>query len=829
MKKIVLLIIAIFIAFYFIDVEAKEIKSGTYKIVNAKDNSKVLVEKNGNVEIGDNNSGNNTWDVYTSGDNYYIKSHKDNKSLDIKGGKALNGTNIQTYIVNNTKAQKWKLNYANNGYYFIKSLLGNYNIDVKGGVVTTGTNIQIYQNNGTDAQKWKFVRQDENPRVIDDGTYIVKSKSNTSSVLDLAGGKTDNSTNVQINSNNYNWSQIWKLKYEDGYYTISSYLNNSKVLDISGGKLQASSNVQLYQANNSNAQKFIIKDNGDGSYQINSYDGLWSLDLAGGKTTAGTNVQLYYSNGTGAQSFKFEKTSVDSIETGYYTINSKLGSNMGIGVNNAAIFNGKNVDLRTLTNNNYKKWYIKKISGDTYTIANGDNTKYVLDVQGGKTDAGTNVQLYQANNSNAQKWVIKKNDDDTYRIIGVASNKVLDVSGGSSTEGSNIQIYTSNNSNAQKYTLTKTEISKYTRAYDDGKYTIKSNIDKNKVLDISSASKKNNANVQMYQNNNSHAQTWKLEYIEDGVYIIRSMVYPKLVLATNGNNVVSYMYNGSSNQKWYFDKSGDTTTIINMANGKYLNMDSATPTNGTNVSLSDTVTNKNKFVLTNFSGTLKYKGVDLSQHNDIKSWDTLASKIDFAVLRVGYGGDASSQDDKMFKNFVIGCEQNHIPYAVYLYSYAVNVNQAATGDTSEAKHVLRQLKGTNPSLATAVYFDQEDSVIANIKGNKDQDANTIRTNIVNEFCKKIESNGYKCGLYASSSWMTGSSPRINIGSIDNKYKIWVAQWPMTNGVQKYHDFSTVMSSSSTYSRTHKLWQFSSTGNLPGVGTVDLNVGYNIFE
>ena len=49
------------------------------------------------------------------------------------------------------------------------------------------------------------------------------------------------------------------------------------------------------------------------------------------------------------------------------------------------------------------------------------------------------------------------------------------------------------------------------------------------------------------------------------------------------------------------------------------------------------------------------------------------------------------------------CERLGIPYAVYLYSYALKVENAV----SEAKHALRMIEGFNPVLG--IWFDMEDA------------------------------------------------------------------------------------------------------------------------
>lgn len=851
MKKYNLLFLAIITFLITYNVSALEVKTGTYKIVSALDENKLLVEENGNIVLGNNESvGNTTWDVYSNGSYFYIRSHKDSKkALDLKGGKATNNQNIQLYTNNGSKAQTWKLNFSDNLYYFITSSINNYNIDVQSGANKVGANIQLYKNNGTKAQKWKFIRQDKTTNVIKDGTYIIKNTANKSLVLDLHGANTADRTNIQIYNNNFSWAQVWNIKYHNGYYTITSYLNNTKSIDIYNGKFIKGNNIWLYKQNGSNAQKFIIEEEKSGVYTIKTLDGLWALDIQGGTLKSGSNVWLYGSNGSKAQQFSFEKVNISPIETGYYTINSSLDENKVVGINNQVVFNGKNVELRTKNDHNYTKWYIKKVKHDLYTIANAENKNYVLDVKGGAITSGTNVQIYKNNGSLAQTWSIRKNDDNTYTLTGVGSSKVLDIYGGTKEEGTNIQIHNSNLSKAQKFTFQKTSVSPYTKFYNDGKYIIKSKLDTTKVLDVKGGNKTSKTNIQVYNLNSSKAQIWKLEYIGDGAYIIRSMINPVLVLSINGNNVISDKYSKSISQQWFIEKNGNNIRIINRSNGKFLNVDSDKPSNSTNVSLSDKSSTRTNFDVTSYNGTIKYKGVDLSAHNKITSWDSLSKEIDFAVIRAGFSDEVIQnnvdkyQDTKYLTN-VENCEKYNIPYALYFYSYANKLNDTdspsynktkGNSADSEAAHMISLFKkitnkGYYPKLSTAVFYDQEekDQTYGKIRNYyKETDTShpktkELLTNMINRFCQKMNNNNHKCGVYSSSSWLTSN---LNVKNIAAKHAIWVAQWP------GYNTFDKGLANKSSYTTTeHKIWQFSDNGRLSGIsGAVDLNIGYNIFD
>ncbi len=816
MKKKIFLLFILFI--YVGSVKADEIKLGTYKIVSASNENLFLVENNRNIELGNEQSdGTKLWDIYSCGNYYYIKNHDDNtRAIELAGAGRTNGTNIQTYTVNNTAAQKWKFVYTGSQSYYITNVLGNYNIDISYGQIKYGTNIQMYQNNSTAAQKWIFKKVDDEQQELPDGNYIIKGKNNINNVIDLKNASTANSTNIWMYTNNNSWAQIWQIRYNDGFYKISSIFNSSKVVDVYSGKFKNCSNIHLFQSNDTNAQKFKITKNTDGTYSIRSFDGLWALDIYSGYTKSGTNLHLFQPNDTNAQKFIFEKVNLSDIESGYYNIESILGDNLVVGVNNKALANAKNVDLREKTDFNYTKWYIKKIERDIYTISNADNKKLVLDVNGNAIANGTNVQLYTSNNTTAQKWIIRKNEDDTYKFLGLHSGRVLDVKGGSSIVGTNIQIYDSNGSNAQKFKITQTDVSEYTREYDDGQYSIKHS--NGKMLDISGACKANDTRVVLFQSNETKAQIWQIKYNGDGEYIIRSVINPKLVLTAKDNNIVSSRNVNNDYQKWFFDKQGDETYILNKATGKYLS------SSGSSIILS-TVPG-DKFSLVPYKKVIQYKGIDISEHNGNINFANVASSVDFVVIRAGFAeekivnGVDRYQDSKFIKN-VEECEKYNIPYALYLYSYANYVTGNYDSASLEAEHMKNLIKkitskGYYPTLQPTIYFDQEDSSISNL-GSKTLTAS------INEFCRIMNNNGQTCGVYANQNWLDN---RVDINNIVAKnHKVWVAQWP------GYNTYAAALSSKSSYTKTpHNIWQFTSNGSISGIsGRVDLDIGYDIFK
>lgn len=191
---------------------------------------------------------------------------------------------------------------------------------------------------------------------------------------------------------------------------------------------------------------------------------------------------------------------------------------------------------------------------------------------------------------------------------------------------------------------------------------------------------------------------------------------------------------------------------------------------------------------------MSLKGIDVSEHQGKINWDSVKPQIDYAILRVAFGDNITSQDDSQFIRNANECTRLGIPFGVYLYSYAMSTSQAK----SEAEHVLRLIKGYK--LDYPVYFDLED---ANTTG---KCSNSAIGDMAETFCNIIESNGYWVGIYASTSWWNGKLTDSRF----SKWVKWVAQY----------------ASKCQYQGNYDMWQYCSDGRINGIsGNVDCNYCY----
>lgn len=186
-----------------------------------------------------------------------------------------------------------------------------------------------------------------------------------------------------------------------------------------------------------------------------------------------------------------------------------------------------------------------------------------------------------------------------------------------------------------------------------------------------------------------------------------------------------------------------------------------------------------------------FKGIDVSYSQGKIDWDKVKSsgKIEFAIIRAGYGKELSQIDDQFERNYS-ECKRLGIPIGVYWYSYATTIAEAE----QEAKVCLQIIKGKQFEFPVA--FDIEESRCFP-KANDLCDA----------FCSVLEKAGYYTAIYTFKSALQ----QYFSDYIKSRYDIFLSHVD----VQK-----------SDYSGDYGLWQYSWKGNISGIsGDVDLDYAY----
>ena len=184
------------------------------------------------------------------------------------------------------------------------------------------------------------------------------------------------------------------------------------------------------------------------------------------------------------------------------------------------------------------------------------------------------------------------------------------------------------------------------------------------------------------------------------------------------------------------------------------------------------------------------KVVDVSTFQQTIDWSQVKQDgIVGAMIRAGYGFGTV---DNQYRANVTGCENNGIPYGMYHYSYATNIEDAK----KEAEFFINNAKGTSPSYPLAM--DVEEASQAAM-------GKQALTAMILAFCDMIKAAGYQPMLYTNLNWATNY---IDMSQIDNAgIRVWIAQYNTTLD----------------YKGNYFLWQYTSSGRVAGIpANVDLN-------
>lgn len=188
--------------------------------------------------------------------------------------------------------------------------------------------------------------------------------------------------------------------------------------------------------------------------------------------------------------------------------------------------------------------------------------------------------------------------------------------------------------------------------------------------------------------------------------------------------------------------------------------------------------------------------MDVSHHQGPIDWERVknSGKVDGVIIRVGFGRNRTTQDDRQFQRNITECIRLGIPFGAYIYSYAKTEEDAK----SEAAHVQRLLAPYKDKLSYPVYYDLEQ---------KGTEKNAVRNALV--FGDILEKSGYWVGIYANQHWWN----KYLKNDLD-RFTNWVARYskiaPAING--KYG-----------------MWQYTSKAAIPGVmGHVDMSYCYRDF-
>lgn len=193
-----------------------------------------------------------------------------------------------------------------------------------------------------------------------------------------------------------------------------------------------------------------------------------------------------------------------------------------------------------------------------------------------------------------------------------------------------------------------------------------------------------------------------------------------------------------------------------------------------------------------------HRGIDVSKYQGIIDWNKVkAAGYKFAFIRVGwcnYDGTITEGFDPYFTANMTNAIAAGINVGVYVYSYAKTTDAARIC----AREVLKRVKPYK--LTMPIAWDYEDSKLYASFGKQ------ANVNICKAFLDTINENKYYGMLYTYTSF---ANAYLDMSQL-TVYDMWIADYRASCG----------------YKGKYSIWQYSSSGSVPGVnGRCDVNYEY----
>ena len=410
---------------------------------------------------------------------YFIQSKNgSNMVLDINNLslKDRSEGNLEIYYMNGGTNQIFYVSKGTDGYYRIKALHSNKYIyktlyDYRSSNVFQGSLdcVKKYHNKKTDAVKWKIRSAGNGWCTIENKACDSMFKAGNRGFLENKNGSTSAGNNVITNMPRDRDSQKWKFiktskpgftfDYSNTEYPQGTCMCTGKIRvsgDITANYPVKKMELRIYRKQNSKNVLVTKASKTPNNYRF-SFEHEFALkSLTPGKYFFRIHCFNVYGNEDYTQGFFFDvaKEAHTTSLSGMYHFYSAVGSNKVMDVDNGGKTDATNVLLYSYHGANNQVFRLQKYGSDGWYYIIDANSNKPIQAAAQKASANVYIKTMKTGTA-AQLWRFQDAGGGYYKI----QNKngfYLDVSGANPADCTNIQVYPQNNTAAQRWKLVRT-------------------------------------------------------------------------------------------------------------------------------------------------------------------------------------------------------------------------------------------------------------------------------------------------------------------------------------------------------------------------------------
>ena len=436
---------------------SNKVENGLRELIVNNNKEETTKEKTNDVD--NNITTYNTSNVLGNNGVYRLAVGADsNKVIEIAGSNTDDNAKVDIWAYGNVPAQKFNIEYVDEGYYKITARHTGKSLTVKDGELSEGTEIVQSTYDGLDSQKW----------IIRDSKInglVISLMSNPLLSITIEGNIVNGSKMILSRTENNNNQMFYffteteaERTVKNGVYRLAVGADSNKVIEIAGSNTDDNAKVDIWAYGNVPAQKFNIEYVDEGYYKITARHTGKSLTVKDGELSEGTEIVQSTYDGLDSQKWIIRDSKVNGL-----VISLKSNPLLSITVE-GNIENGSKMILSKTENNNNQMLYFfneteseKTVKNGVYKLAIGIDSNKALEVAGSNTNDGAKVDIWDYGNAEAQKFNIKY-EDGYYKITAMHTGKSLTVKNGNLSEGAEIVQSTYEGLDSQKWIIRDSKV-----------------------------------------------------------------------------------------------------------------------------------------------------------------------------------------------------------------------------------------------------------------------------------------------------------------------------------------------------------------------------------